>query len=239
MNNKTALITGAYKGLGYALAERLAKQGWKLLITARSSEQLLDAKNKLAAHTEVIAIAGDVRDEIHLLEIADLLGRIEWKLDLVVNNASYLGESPMKRVLEHSIDRMHLVLHTNMIAPISLLQKLQAFLNPQAKIINISSDAAKEIYETWGIYGAAKAGLDHMTAVLGIEYPQFYFYAFDPGDMRTDMHQDAFPNEDISDRPLPKEFAVPTLLQLIQQNVPSGRYTFNSKMTKNYGHINQ
>ncbi|BDS09516.1 SDR family NAD(P)-dependent oxidoreductase [Aureispira anguillae] len=209
------------------------------MITARSAEQLLEAKNKLSNYTQVVAISGDVRDEIHLLELADVLGRKGWKLDLVVNNASYLGESPMKKILEHSIDSMHLVLHTNMIAPISLLQKLQSFLNPKAKIINVSSDAAKEIYETWGIYGAAKAGLDHLTAVLGIEYPQFYFYAFDPGDMRTDMHQDAFPNEDISDRPLPQEFAVPALLQLIQKNVPSGRYSFNAKMTENYEHTNQ
>lgn len=112
-----------------------------------------------------------------------------------------------------------------MIAPISLLQKIKAYLHDGAKIINVSSDAGAEVYEKWGAYGGSKAGLDHMTAILGKENPQYRFYAFDPGDMRTDMHQAAFPGEDITDRPFPTEFAVPTILQLIENNFPNGRYT--------------
>lgn len=226
--NKTALITGASKGLGYQLAESLAKMGWNLLITARSPEKLLSAKKNLSKHGKTIAIAGDVRDEIHLLELAEALEINEWKLDLVVNNASALGLSPLRKLLDHSVDNLHIVFHTNMIAPISLLQKIRPRLSSDATIINISSDAAVEAYETWGAYGASKAGLDHITTILGKEHPDYYFYAFDPGDMNTDMHQAAFPNEDISDRPLPTEFAVPALVELIESKLPSGRYTSHS-----------
>ena len=229
MLHKRALITGASKGLGLALALELARQGWQLLITARDAEQLLNAKKTLADLTEVTAIAGDVRDEVHLLELANLLATKKWSLDLVVNNASYLGTTPLSNLLNHSIDHLHLVLHTNMIAPISLLQKVKSCFNTQAKVVNISSDAAVEAYETWGGYGGSKAGLDHMTAILGKENPQYGFYAFDPGDMRTDMHQAAFPGEDISDRPLPEEKAVPALVKLIQSDLPSGRYTSQSE----------
>lgn len=225
---KTALITGASKGFGLALATRLAKENWNLLINARDARQLLQAKNKLANDTSVIAISGDVRDEIHLFQLVESLEKNAWKLDLVINNASALGISPLKSILEHPIDNLHTILHTNMIAPISLLQKIKPFLNAKAKIINISSDAAVEAYENWGAYGGSKAGLDHLTIILGKENPDFYFYAFDPGDMRTDMHQSAFPNEDISDRPLPEKNAVPGILQLIENVIPSGRYAHNS-----------
>ena len=112
-----------------------------------------------------------------------------------------------------------------MIAPVSLLQKVKPYLKNNATIINVSSDAGAEAYETWGAYGGSKAGLDHMTAILGIEYPAYRFYAFDPGDMRTDMHQAAFPGQDISDRPLPAEKAVPTILHLLENKLPGGRYT--------------
>lgn len=134
----------------------------------------------------------------------------------------------MPHLLDHPIDDLHVVFHTNMIAPISLLQKVKPFLNEGAKIVNISSDAGVEAYETWGAYGGSKAGLDHLTAILGNENPQFKFYAFDPGDMRTGMHQAAFPGQDISDRPLPSTFAVPALLNLIQGEFPNGRYTSKS-----------
>jgi short-subunit dehydrogenase len=225
---KTALITGASKGLGYALGEHLAKHGWNLLINARDSIALLAAKKSLAEFTEVIALSGDMRDEIHLLELAEVLERKQWDLNLVVNNASALGTSPLKPLLDHPIENLHIVFHTNMIAPISLLQKVRPFLNNGAKIINISSDAGTEAYETWGAYGGSKAGLDHMTAILGKENPEYYFYAFDPGDMQTDMHQAAFPGENISDRPFPTEQAVPAMLELIESDLPSGRYTINT-----------
>jgi short-subunit dehydrogenase len=225
---KTALITGASKGLGYALGEHLAKHGWNLLINARDSIALLAAKKSLAEFTEVIALSGDMRDEIHLLGLAEVLERKQWDLNLVVNNASALGTSPLKPLLDHPIENLHIVFHTNMIAPISLLQKVRPFLNNGAKIINISSDAASETYENWGAYGGSKAGLDHMTAILGKENPEYYFYAFDPGDMQTDMHQAAFPGENISDRPFPTEQAVPAMLELIESDLPSGRYTINT-----------
>jgi short-subunit dehydrogenase len=224
-DKKTALITGASKGLGFALAESLARNGWKLLINARDARQLLSVKNYLQRFTEVVAISGDVRDEIHLWQLAEALDQHQWKLDLVVNNTSTLGVSPLQPLLSHPVDNLHLVFHTNMIAPISLLQKVQPYLRDGATIINVSSDAGAEAYEKWGAYGGSKAGLDHMTAILGKENPQYHFYAFDPGDMRTDMHQAAFPGEDISDRPLPTEYAVPAILQLIENTLPNGRYT--------------
>lgn len=229
---KTALITGASKGLGYALAEKLAQKGWKLIINGRNARQLLDAKNRLSAFTEVIAISGDVRDEIHLLQLSDALESNNWQLDLLVNNASTLGTSPLQSLLDFSIDALHNVLHTNMIAPISLLQKVKSFLNSGAKIINLSSDAAVEPYPNWGPYGGSKAGLDHFTSILNQENEQFDFYAFDPGDMRTDMHQAAFPGEDISDRPLPTEKAVPALLKLIASDLPGGRFSVDSLQTQ-------
>ena len=231
MSHKTALITGASRGLGLALATALAQQGWNLLITGRSAGKLLAAKNTLSAHTTVHALSGDVRDEVHLLEIAEALDRNGWSLDLLVNNASALGASPLPPLLDHSIEALHTVLHTNMIAPISLLQKARPYLKEGAQIVNISSDAASEAYETWGGYGGSKAGLDHMTLILGKENPQYRFYAFDPGDMRTDMHQAAFPGEDISDRPLPEQQAVPALLSLLHSAAPSGRYSIHSQIT--------
>jgi len=222
---RTALITGASKGLGYSLAEELSRNGWNLLITARNAKQLLSAKNHLEKFTEVIAVSGDVRDEIHLLQLAEVLLSNQWQLDLVVNNASALGVSPMPPLLNHPVDDLHIIFHTNMIAPVSLLQKVKPYFKANAIIINVSSDAGAEAYENWGAYGGSKAGLDHMTAIMAKENPMHRFYAFDPGDMRTDMHQAAFPDQDISDRPLPTEHAVPATIHLINSELPSGRYT--------------
>ena len=224
-NRKTALITGASKGLGYSIAENLAHNKWNLLINARNSKQLLAAKNRLDQFTNVLAISGDVRDEIHLLQLAEALEANQWQLDLVINNASALGVSPMPALLDHPVDDLHKIFHTNMIAPVSLLQKVKPYLRPYATIINVSSDAGVESYETWGAYGGSKAGLDHMTAILAKENPGYRFYSFDPGDMRTEMQQAAFPGEDISNRPLPVEYAVPALIELLQSELPSGRYT--------------
>ena len=227
-SKKTALITGASRGLGFSLAEILANKGWNLLINARNADQLLSAKKRLAAITEVIAIAGDVRDELHLLQLAEALEKNQWNIDLLVNNASALGVSPMPRLLDHPIDDLHVVLHTNMIAPISILQKVKPYFKANARIINVSSDAGAEAYETWGAYGGSKAGLAHITAILGKENPEYNFYSFDPGDMRTEMHQAAFPGMDITDRPLPAEHAIPAMFQLIEGVFPSGRYTSHS-----------
>lgn len=227
-NNKTALITGASRGLGYALALALAKNGWQLLINGRNAETLLKAHNELSKHTKVVAISGDVRDEIHLLQLRNALRDQQWQLNLVVNNASALGVSPLASLLEHPVDNLHEVLHTNLIAPVSLLQKVQAYLTDQPTIINISSDAAVAAYPTWGAYSSSKAGLDHLSAILAQEQPQWKVYAFDPGDMRTQMHQAAFPGEDIMDRPLPEETALPALIRLLKTDLPSGRYTIDS-----------
>lgn len=227
-NKKTALVTGASKGLGYSIAENLTHKGWNLLINARNAKQLLSVKNHLAQFTEVIAISGDVRDEIHLLQLVEALKTNQWKLNLVINNASALGISPMPALLDHPVEDLHVIFHTNMIAPVSLLQKVKPYLKANATIINVSSDAGAEAYENWGAYGGSKAGLDHITTILGKENPEYRFYAFDPGDMRTDMHQAAFPGQDISDRPLPSEHAVPAIIQLIENKFPNGRYSASS-----------
>ena len=226
-NRKTALITGASQGFGLALAQVLAKKGWHLLINGRNAERLLQAQQQLTELTEVVAISGDVRDEIHLLQLRDALRERNWTLNLVVNNASALGVSPLAQLLDHPVDNLHQVYHTNIIAPLSLLQKVRPFLTENTQIINLSSDAAAEAYSGWGAYGSSKAALDHLSAILVAEQPQWKVYAFDPGDMRTQMHQAAFPGEDISDRPLPQEQAVPAALHLINEQPASGRYTAN------------
>jgi NAD(P)-dependent dehydrogenase (short-subunit alcohol dehydrogenase family) len=224
-NIKTAVITGGSEGLGFVLAKHLSTRGWNILINGRNANTLFNAKKELQKFTNVIALSGDVRDEVHLIEIAEAINNKNWKINLLVNNASTLGALPMPRLLDHPVEELHRVFHTNIIAPVSLLQKLNPFLASGAAIVNISSDAGAEAYENWGAYGSSKAGLDHLTAILAKEYPVHHFYAFDPGDMRTRMHQDAFPGENISDRPLPEEKALPAFMQLIETNYPSGRYT--------------
>lgn len=221
---KTALITGASKGLGLALATALAQEGWNLIINARNARQLRAAQLHLEKWTKVEAISGDVRDEIHLLQFPEKLIQKNWRLDLVVNNASTLGASPQPNLLELPIEALHTIFHTNTIAPVSLLQKINSYINKNATIINISSDASVNAYETWGGYGASKAAVDHWTRVLAKENPHLNIYSVDPGDMRTEMHQAAFPSEDLSHLPLPEMQAVPGILFLIKNKIESGRY---------------
>lgn len=221
-SKKTALITGASRGLGLELARTLAQKGWQLIITGRNPAALLKAQRELAQSTTVDAISGDVIDEIHLIQLPERVARMGG-LDLVINNASTLGMSPQPGLLDYPIEVIHSVFHTNVIAPLSLLQKLKAQLKPGARIINLSSDAGVQAYEGWGAYGASKAALDHLSAIFAAENPQWKTYWVDPGDMRTQMHQEAFPGEDISDRPLPAS-SVPGFIQLIEGNLPSGRY---------------
>ncbi len=221
---RTALITGASRGLGYAMAEALAKKGWHLLINGRNAETLLAAQRKLEQFTSVEAISGDIMDEIHLIQFPERLEKLP-PLELVINNASTLGASPQPQLLDYPIEAIHHIFHTNVIAPLSLLQKVRSFLSARAKIINISSDAAVQAYAGWGGYGASKAALDHLTAILAEENPKWQVYAVDPGDMRTQMHQEAFPGQDLSDLPLPTDLAVPSLMSLIQHPWRSGRYT--------------
>ncbi|MEL6866077.1 MAG: SDR family oxidoreductase [Bacteroidota bacterium] len=204
------------------LAQALAEQGWNLIITGRGAKALYEAQKLLAQKTKVDAIAGDVIDEVHLLQLEERIAQMG-NLQLIINNASTLGQSPQPRLVDYPIEVLHTLFHTNLIAPLSLIQKLKGLLPKDGMIINLSSDAAIEAYPGWGGYGASKAGLDHLSAILAKEHPEWRVYWVDPGDMQTQMHQEAFPREDISDRPLPAT-RVPAFLQLIKGDLPSGRY---------------
>ena len=215
-----ALITGASRGLGRAAAHALARRGWSLIVDARRADDLADAMRGLA---DVIAVPGDVTDPGHRAGLAAAVGRAGG-LDVLVNNASRLGPSPQPLLRDYPLDELGRVYESNVVAPLALIQLLTAPLAAAAgTIVNVSSDAAVEAYPGWGGYGSSKAALDQLTAVLAAEEPSLRCYAFDPGDMRTDMHQQAFPGEDISDRPEP-ETVVPALLRLIDERPPSGRY---------------
>jgi NAD(P)-dependent dehydrogenase (short-subunit alcohol dehydrogenase family) len=216
----TALITGASRGLGRATAHALAARGWKLVVDARREADLADAVGDLA---DVVAIPGDVTDTGHRAALGAAVDRLG-ELDVLINNASSLGLSPLPPVREYRLGELRRVYETNVFAPLCLIQRLAGPLAAASgTIINVSSDAAVEAYPGWGGYGSAKAALDQLTAVLAAEEPGLRVYAFDPGDMRTDMHQQAFPGEDISDRPEP-EVVVPALLRLLDERPPSGRY---------------
>lgn len=219
-----AIVTGASQGLGRALTAALAAQGWDLVVDARHAEQLSEAARALAsAPGRVVPLVGDVADEEHrraLVTAAEDLGGP----DLLVNNASTLGPVPMPRLADYPADALRSVLDVNVVAPLDLARlTLPALRRPGGTVVNITSDAAVEPYEGWGGYGASKAALDHATRVLAEENPGLRFYSVDPGDMRTRMHQDAFPGEDISDRPEPP-VVVPALLALIHGTLPSGRH---------------
>ena len=219
---KTALITGASRGLGLALARGLAARGWNLIITARDADRLRSVRDDLATRTHVAAIAGDVTDTAHRNALA-VLARGHSGLDAVINNASDLGPSPLPQLLDFPLDALTTVLETNIVAPLGLLQAVRRELKPGARVINVTSDAAVNAYNGWGGYGASKAALEQLSAVLAAENDSIKVYWVDPGDLRTDMHQAAFPGEDISDRPLP-EVRVPAFITLLEGDLPSGRY---------------
>jgi NAD(P)-dependent dehydrogenase (short-subunit alcohol dehydrogenase family) len=217
-----ALITGASIGLGRAMAFELARRGWTLIIDARSIEPLASTEEALSRLTSVQAIPGDIGDGQHreqLMAAAAALG----KLDLLINNASDLGGSPLPRLRDLGPSAYQQLLHTNVIAPQQLIRAALPLLHPQAVIINVSSDAGVDHYETWGGYGSSKAALDHQTMTWAVEEPDFTWYSLDPGDMRTAMHQQAYPGEDISDRPEPETVAS-IVVALIGSSLPSGRY---------------
>jgi NAD(P)-dependent dehydrogenase (short-subunit alcohol dehydrogenase family) len=215
-----AIITGASRGLGLALARALAADGWRLTIDARTAGELERAARELGRVSEVVALAGDVADPAHRQALVSAAGD---GIDLLVNNASALGPSPQPPLATYPLDVLERVYAVNVLAPLALTQLLLPRAARNATIINISSDAAVEAYPGWGGYGSAKAALDHLSATLAAERPDLRVYAADPGDMRTQLHQEAFPGEDISDRPLP-ETAVPGLLALIRGDHASGRY---------------
>ena len=218
----TALITGASRGLGLALARRLATEGWTLIIDARGAEALEAARAELAKLTRVVAIPGDVTDEQLRRALAGAAHEAGG-LDVLVNNASILGPSPQPELLDYPLDVLEEVYRTNTVAPLALVQAVAVDLKPGARILNVTSDAGVEPYPRWGGYGSSKAALEHLSAILAAENPSLRVYWVDPGDMQTQMHREAFPKEDISDRPLP-EASVPGLLELLSGNLPSGRY---------------
>lgn len=221
-SSRTALITGASRGLGRALARALAERGWNLIIDARGAEALRSAAAELSQTTPVISIPGDLTDPAHrraLAEAARTLGGLE----VLVNNAGILGPSPQPHLLDYPLAVLEQVYRANVLAPLALLQEVRPELKPGARILNITSDAGVQAYAGWGGYGSSKAALEQLSAIFAAENPQWRVYWVDPGDMRTQMHQAAFPGEDIGDRPLPEE-SVPGLLALVEGDLPSGRY---------------
>ncbi|HEV7804305.1 MAG TPA: SDR family oxidoreductase [Solirubrobacteraceae bacterium] len=218
---RTAIVTGASRGLGLELALALAQRGWRLVVDAQGADELQRARAQLAAATDVVAIAGDVADPAHRARLAEAAEGHE--LELLVNNASTLGTSPLPALADYDLDVLGRVFAVNALAPLALAQLALARMPPGARIVNVTSDAAVEAYEGWGGYGASKAALEQLSAVLAAERPDLRVYAVDPGDMNTRMHQDAFPGEDVSDRPPPRD-SVPGLLALVECDLPSGRY---------------
>ena len=194
-----------------------------MIIDGRDAERLAVAVAAMPEPTSVTAVPGDVSDPDHRQRIAAAVVDAGG-LDLAVNNASVLGPSPQPRLAEYPLEALEAVYAVNTFAPVALLQLLLPHLAERGgRVINVSSDAATEAYEGWGGYGSTKAALDHITAILAVEHPEIRAYAFDPGDMRTDLQQQAFPGEDISDRPT-ADSVVPALMRLVDGELPSGRY---------------
>jgi NAD(P)-dependent dehydrogenase (short-subunit alcohol dehydrogenase family) len=220
--DRIAVITGASRGLGLALAGGLAADGYHLIVDARDGAALRAAVAGLPAG-QVTAVPGDVSDPAHRAELAQLASRLGGA-DLLVNNAGTLGASPLPALADYPLAELRASFEVNVIAPIALTQLLLPALRASGgAVLNITSDAAVEAYTGWGGYGAAKAALEQASRVLAAEENMVRVWWVDPGDMQTTMHQDAFPGEDISDRPLP-EAVVPGLRRLIAQRPPSGRY---------------
>ncbi|WP_326761210.1 SDR family NAD(P)-dependent oxidoreductase [Streptomyces phaeochromogenes] len=219
-----AIITGASKGLGRALAEALAERGWDLVLDARTAGVLQETAAALAKYgTRVEALPGDVTDGAHragLVAAARELGGV----DLLVNNASALGAEPLVRLDALALDGLRRALEVNVVAPLGLVQEALPLLreSPAGAVIDVSSDAAAEAYETWGGYGASKAALDHLSAVLGEEEPGLRVWAVDPGDMGTDLYAAAVPDDE-DPRPEPAR-VVPAFLRLIDRRPASGRF---------------
>lgn len=222
-DQRVAIVTGASRGLGLAVARELAARGWGLVIDARGADALEAARAELAGRTDLIALPGDVGDERHLqamVHAAERLGR----LDAVVNNASFLGPSPQPALADYPLEVLERVFQANVFGPLRLIQLALPLLRARGgRVVNVTSDAAVEGYEGWGGYGSSKAALEQLSNVLAAEHPELRIYWVDPGDMNTQMHQEAYPGEDISDRPPPEE-SVPGLLRLLEDDLPSGRY---------------
>lgn len=222
MGKNTGLITGASRGLGLALARELSKRGWNLILDARGAEALNQAKLELEKLTPVAAIVGDIADPKHremLVNEAIKFGGV----DLIVNNASILGPSPQPNLIDYPLEILEQVYRVNVISPLGLIQAARKIMKPNARIINITSDAGVEAYAGWGGYGSSKAALEHLSRIYAMENPTLRLYWVDPGDMNTQMQVEASPGVDLSGYPPPEE-SVPGLLELIERNLPSGRY---------------
>lgn len=223
-----AIVTGASRGLGEALASGLARTGWSLVVDGRDPVTLDAAAERIRAvaedGTRVVAVVGDITDADHRHDLTAAAFELGG-LDLVVNNAGTLGTSPLPSLADYPLDDLRIAFEVNVVAPLGLVQDSLPLLlqSPRPRIINVTSDAAVEAYEGWGGYGAGKAALEHLGAVLAAEFPAVTVWSVDPGDLRTAMHQAAFPGEDISDRPEPST-AVPGFLELIGSDRPSGRF---------------
>ncbi|MGY1591039.1 SDR family NAD(P)-dependent oxidoreductase [Geodermatophilus sp. SYSU D00708] len=216
---RTALVTGASRGLGAALTQALARRGWRLVVDGRDPDRLAAAVAALPRPDLVTAVPGDVADPAHRAALAAAVGD---RLDLLVNNASELGPTPLPRLADLPPAALERVLAVNTVAPLALVQAvLPALERAGGTVLDISSDAAVEAYEGWGGYGASKAALDLLTAVLAVEHPALHVHAVDPGDMATDMHRAADP--DATGLPAPED-VVPSLLRLVEGGRPSGRY---------------
>jgi NAD(P)-dependent dehydrogenase (short-subunit alcohol dehydrogenase family) len=219
-----AIITGASKGLGRALAEALAGRGWDLVLDARGAEALADTAGAVSAHgTRVAALPGDVTDAAHRSELVAAAWRLGG-VDLLVHNASALGAEPLVRLEELPLEGLRRALEVNLVAGLGLVQEALPLLRAAraGAVIAVSSDAAAEAYETWGGYGASKAALDHLMAVLAVEEPGLRVWAVDPGDMATDLYAAAVP-DDREPRPEPAA-VVPAFLRLLDERPASGRY---------------
>ncbi|KMS67143.1 short-chain dehydrogenase [Streptomyces viridochromogenes] len=219
-----AIITGASKGLGRALAGALAARGWDLVLDARTAEVLQETAAGLAVHgTRVTAVAGDVTDAGHRSGLVAAAWRLSG-VDLLVSNASALGAEPLVRLDELPLEGLRRALEVNVVAALALVQEALPLLRASGTgtVITVSSDAAAEAYETWGGYGASKAALDHLAAVLGEEEPGLRVWAVDPGDMATDLYAAAVPDDE-DPRPTPAS-VVPAFLRLLDERPASGRY---------------
>jgi NAD(P)-dependent dehydrogenase (short-subunit alcohol dehydrogenase family) len=225
-----AVVTGASRGLGLALTRALLAEGWYVVADARSETELAAATGGLTGPGTVTAVAGDVADSEHRENLAKAAVEIAGKsggLRLVVNNASYLGPSPQPLLQDYPIDTLRRVYEVNTVAPLALIQLLAPVMREGGVIVNVTSDAGVEGYAGWGGYGSSKAALEQLSRVLAAEHPRLRVYWVDPGDMNTRMQQEAFPGEDVSDRPSPEE-SVPGLMELAKGVHPSGRYQARS-----------
>jgi NAD(P)-dependent dehydrogenase (short-subunit alcohol dehydrogenase family) len=223
MPTRNALITGGSRGLGFALAKELLGRGWTVVLDAKNTDGELEiAESSLRKFGNVTCVPGDVADQQHLQALSGVVQSLG-QLDAVVNNASALGPTPMPCLLDYPVRELAEVFRVNAIAPVAVLQAVRTRLKPGSVVINVTSDAGTEAYAGWGVYGASKAALEQISAVLAVENPELHIYWVDPGDMRTKMKQDSAPGEDLSELPAP-DTVVPAFMRLIAGTLPNGRY---------------